>query len=198
MNHLQADSFERKEHRAFVLLLQGALMFCTVLTILSCQGPQGATGATGPQGPAGTAGAAGPAAQTATITVAVGDWQPVGVGTPGAYLQSGWKTAANITQSIMTSGVVLVYMQMETNPATWQQLPITFYGTNIFQVFDSQYRLGQIQIFINQSSTTAPSTPTGAITYRVVAITGTTTTALSTQMDITSYQAVKQAFHLTD
>ena len=195
MNHLQVYSFERKERRAIALLLQGALMLCTVLTILSCQGPQGPAGAAGAQGPAG---AAGPAAQTATITVAIGDWQPVGVGTPGAYLQSGWKTAANITQSIMTSGVVLVYMQMQANPATWQQLPITFYGTNVFQVFDTQYRLGQVQIFINQSSTTAPATPTGAITYRVVAITGTTTTALSTQMDITSYQAVKQAFHLTD
>lgn len=181
--------------RTYSSLLLGALMLCASLTMLSCQGPAGATGAIGPQGPAGVAG---PSAQTTTITVAVADWRAVGVGTAGAYLQSGWKTAANITQSIMNSGVVLVYMQMETNPATWQQLPITFYGANVFQVFDSQFRLGQVQVFINQSSTDAPTAPTGAITFRIVAIAGTTTTALAAQMDITNYQAVKKAFNLTE
>jgi hypothetical protein len=196
MNHLQADSFERKERRAFVLLLQGALIFCTVLTILSCQGSQGATGATGPQGPAG---APGPSAQTATFTIAVTDWRAFGAGTNVALIESGWRTAPNITQSIMNSGAVLVYMQWESNPATWQQLPITYYFTDFFRVIDAQFRLGQIKFFINQSNTTPPALPDGPLIFRVVAITGTTTTtALSTQMDITSYQAVKQAFHLTD
>ena len=184
----------RNQRNVFSMLLLNALIVCAVLTVLSCQGPAGATGATGPQGPAGVAG---PSAQTVNITVATSEWRAVGAGTAGAYLQSGWKTAANITQSIMNSGVVLVYMQVETNPATWQQLPITFYYTGYFRVIDTQYRLGQVQIFINQSNTDAPVAP-DTFTFRVVAIAGTTVTALATQVDIKSYQAVKETFHLAD
>lgn len=194
MSHVQIG-YGRNKRNVFSMLLLNALMVCAVLAVLSCQGPAGATGATGLQGPAGVAG---PSAQTTNITVAVSEWRASGAGTPGALLQSGWKTAANITQSVMTSGVVLVYMQMETNPATWQQLPITFYGSSVFQVIDAQYRVGQVQVFINQSSTVAPPTPTGTITFRVVAIAGTTVTALAAQMDITNYQSVKKAFNLTE
>lgn len=188
--------------RASILLrIHSLLLLVAAFAVLSCQGPagpQGPAGAQGPAGPQGATGAAGASAQTVNITVAVSDWRASGVGTPGALLQSGLKPAANITQSILTSGVVLVYLQASASPATWQQLPITFYGSNVFQVIDAQYQLGFVQVFINQSNTLAPVTPAGTSTFRVVAIPGTTTAMLAKTVDIRNYQAVKQAFHLAD
>ena len=194
--------FVNKFYSGFTLLVQ-CVAVLAVVAIVSCQGPAGPQGPSGPQGPQGQQGVPGSAAasaQTTTITVAVADWRGFGSGTPGAYLQSGWKPASNITQSIMTSGVVLVFMSVSDNPATptWQQLPITYYGSNVLQVFDAQYRLGQVQIFINQSTTVVPATPTGILSFRVVAIPGTTTVALAAQMDVSNYEVVKAAFHLAD
>lgn len=177
--------------------------FWAVVMMSSCQGPagpQGPQGPAGPQGPQGPAGSASASAQVTNITVATSEWRSAGTGSPGALLQSGWKTAANITQAIMNSGAVLVYMQVSDPPSqtTWQQLPLTFYGTNVFQVIDCQYRLGQVQVYINQSNTVAPVTPTGTLTFRVVAIPGTTVTALAQQLNISDYQSLKTAFHLAE
>ena len=177
----------------------GAL--CGLLFIAGCavQGPAGPAGPQGPPGPQGPAGPAGASARVVNITVAANQWTASGAGSPGALLQSGWFTASNITTEVINSGVVLVFMQMETSPSTWQQLPITFYGSGVFQVFDAQYRATQVQIFINQSSTAAPARPTGSLTYRVVAISGTTTAILKQQnIDISSYAAVKKAFQITE
>ena len=170
-----------------------ALCLCAAFVTLSCQGPAGPQGPPGLPGPSG---APGPQAQVATITVAASEWRSANTGAPGEYIQSGWKTAANITQSIINTGVVLVYMQMETNPSTWQQLPITFYGQNVFQVIDAQYRVGQAQIFINQSNATAPPVPQGTLTFRVVAIAGITVAELQKTLNIHSYNEVATAFHL--
>ncbi|MFY7998056.1 MAG: hypothetical protein ACOVSW_05590 [Candidatus Kapaibacteriota bacterium] len=199
-------NFADKLFRSGFSLLMQCVAVLAVVAIVSCQGPAGPQGPTGPQGPQGQQGATGApgtaaaSAQTTTITVAIADWRGFGGGTPGAYLQSGWKSAANITQSIMTSGVVLVFLRVdETNrPVTWQQLPVIRYGSNFIQVVDAQYQQGQVQMFINNSNTVVPPTPTDAITFRVVAIPGTTTVALAAQMDISNYEAVKAAFHLAD
>jgi hypothetical protein len=175
-------------------------LFFVFLVLVGCavQGPAGPAGPQGPPGPQGPSGPSGASARVVNITVAANQWATSGVGSPGALLQSGWFTAPNITADVINSGVVLTFMQMETNPSTWQQLPITFYGTNVFQVFDAQYRVNQVQIFINQSSTAAPARPTGSIVYRIVAISGTTTAQLKQTVDISSYAAVKQAFHLAE
>jgi hypothetical protein len=182
-----------KRLHARVPFLGVALCLCAIFFALSCQGP---VGPQGPPGLPGPSGAPGPQAQVVNITVAVGDWRLANTGAPGEYIQSGWKTAANITQSIINTGVVLVYMQMESNPSTWQQLPITFYGQNVFQVIDAQYRAGQVQIFINQSNASAPPTPQGTLTFRVVAIAGISVAELQKTVDIQSYQDVAAAFHL--
>jgi hypothetical protein len=168
-------------------------VLCLFVFIAGCA-TQGPAGPTGPQGPGGAS------ARVVNISVAANLWVPAGVGTPGAYLQSGWFTSSNITADIMNSGVVLVYSQVnEVNtPAVWQQLPITYYAGSVFRVIDSQYRLGQVQFFINNSDSNAPPRPTGVLNYRVVAISGTTTAKLQQQMDITNYASVQKAFQLAE
>lgn len=190
-------------HIASRIAIIGAL--CVFVFLAGCgiqgpAGPAGPQGPVGPQGPAGPAGNSGSSARVVNITVQPAQWQVdmSSVGVAGAYLQSGWFTASNITQDVMNSGVVLVFMQMNSNPATWQQLPVTYYGSSSFRVIDCQYRLNQVQIFINNSGTAAPGLPTSAFNYRIVAITGTTTAVLKQTVDITNYAAVKAAFHLAE
>ncbi|TAE25020.1 MAG: hypothetical protein EAZ92_12745 [Candidatus Kapaibacterium sp.] len=179
-----------------------ALAGCAVQGPAGPAGPQGPPGPVGPQGPAGTGGGtAAPTARTINFTVQPSQWLAQGVGSPGAYLQSGWFNVANITADIMATGVVLVYSQMQAVSATaviWQQLPITFSEGGTFQVVDAQYQLGQVQVFINSPSGVAPFRPTRSFSYRVVAIPATTTAELKQFVDISNYNAVKAAFHLAE
>jgi hypothetical protein len=178
----------------------GAL--CTLVFFASCavQGPAGPAGPQGPIGPVGPQGPGGASARVVNITVAAASWMARGVGAPGAYLQSGWFNSSNITTEIMNSGVVLAYSQVNdpNTPVVWQQLPITLYGGSAFRVVDFQYQAGQVQFFYNSSDGNAPPRPTGALTYRIIAISGTTTAKLQEQVDITNYTAVKNAFHLAE
>jgi hypothetical protein len=174
---------------------------CVLCSTLSCAGPQGAQGPAGPQGAQGQQGVPGSAAASATvvnITVPVSSWRAAGVGSPGALLQSGWFNSANITSGIMASGAVLVYYQVNSAPVVWQQLPITYYGSGVFQVIDVQYQQGQVQFFLNQSNSNAPPLPNSSLTFRVVAIPGITVAALKAQMDVSDFAVVQRAFNIVN
>jgi hypothetical protein len=93
---------------------------------------------------------------------------------------------------------VLMYMQMQPTPPVWQQLPVTYYGAGVFQVVDAQYQQGQVQFFVNQSNSSAPTTPTGNFVFRVVAIPGITVTALKAQVDVRDFTAVQRAFGIAN
>jgi hypothetical protein len=178
----------------------GALCALVFISACATQGPAGPAGPQGPIGPVGPQGTGGASARVVNISVAATSWAAAGAGGPGAYLQSGWFTSSNITSEILNSGVVLVYSQVnDANTAVvWQQLPITYYDPGVLRVVDAQYRANQVQIFINSSDSNVPPRPTGALNYRVVAISGTTTAKLQQQVDITNYAAVKSAFHLAE
>ncbi len=192
--------------------LQSLIASCVAvfLTLASCAvqgpagpvGPQGPPGPVGPQGPPGTGGGtAAPTARTVNLTVMPSQWRAQGAGSPGAYLQSGLFNVSNITADIMATGVVLVYSQMQAPSASaviWQQLPITYSENGVFQVVDTQYQLGQIEIYINSPNGVVPVRPSRNQNYRVVAIPATTTAALKEFVDISNYNAVKAAFHLAD
>ena len=93
------------------------LFSALLITIFSCTktGPVGATGATGPTGPTGPAGgtgATGPQGDTGVANVQYSKWINITwTKAPDASAVSNFITAPAITNQIVDSGIVLVYMK---------------------------------------------------------------------------------------
>jgi hypothetical protein len=80
-------------------------MFVLVLLGCSKQGPAGAAGPQGPQGPTGPTGPGGSKGDTGTANVIYSQWDTSFSGTSAEWV------VPELTQSIIDSGVVLVYFK---------------------------------------------------------------------------------------
>ena len=164
----------------------------TMACMVSCQGPMGPMG---PQGPAGHDGNAN--VVSSTLTVRTNDW----------YWDNNtsWRVDINydaINANIDDFGAVLVYMN---NGNTWRQLPMTFYYTwndnngNVVYCSSSlevsSYEHG-VSIFWTENDFYDGYRPDDHEFKIVVIAAGLYNSR--TDVDYSSYEAVKTAFQLAD
>lgn len=99
-----------------------------------------------------------------------------------------------ITQEIIDNGAVLVYLK---NGQSYLQLPLTIYPTaNYSTSLEVASFVGGVKIFWTDSDLVQPNNP-GNREFKVVAIAA-TGLAQNPDLDYTNYEAVKQAFNLSD
>jgi hypothetical protein len=155
-----------------------------VVLIISCTktgptGPAGAQGATGAAGSVGAAGAQGnPGAKgdTGVANVQYSEWVDVvwhkSTSTPGAAFSDAIAASA-ITNQILDSGIVLVYLRYDSSTNTPNILPYTF-GQNPSTSFTFQFSLevGSLSILssapITGSLGAADIDPNAQIRYVIV------------------------------
>ena len=140
----------------------------------------------GPQGPAGTNGTNGNAnVKTNQYTVS---WTQ---SFPGYYCTI---YDANITQAIVDSGAVEVYMQ---NSPGWNALPLTItYTATITSVYTPVHYLGQVTIW-KFDTDDAQTTDDGPTTFKVVCIAG-GIQQLHPNVNWNKYEDVRTTFNLSD
>jgi hypothetical protein len=152
------------------------------------------TGPQGEQGPAGTNGKDGNAnVVSGTVSVTSASW---------TYDAPSFSYFVNIpsqsiTQSVLNTGAVLVYVKVSDNPVVWTQLPITLYLDPTYSsTLEVDTSLNLIQIIWTDSDLTQPNRPP-ALTFKIVVISS-TGTLLSSNVNWSDYLQVKESFNLKD
>lgn len=197
-----------------------ALCTASVLFITSCSktGPAGPAGAQGLQGTAGAqgpAGAAGAQGVPGTVNVMYSAWTGFVEATWAAPINEFGKNVryypipvTQVTDSIINTGVVLVYLRVPSTNIVPSLLPQTFYS---FTQTGNQYMgfnllAGQIKIkFFNIDNTNDPGSFGSLVEYRYVIIPGgvkitgrSLATGESSRLDYKDYNSVKTYFNLPD
>ncbi|WP_428656182.1 collagen-like triple helix repeat-containing protein [Runella sp.] len=195
--------------------LSAALLSASMLCLLTAcpsptgeVGPKGDKGDTGDQGPQGVAG---PQGATGTANVIYSSW----------FTTTSWQTrtslgnirqfyydksAAGITASILTNGVVLVYGKLNGYVSTLDlnekviQLPYTvLYNSTSDEADFWSFRAtaGNLRIVFenNKNSYTSIST---AYQFRYIIIPGGVAGGRKAAIDYSNYEAVKRAYNLPD
>lgn len=173
-----------------------SLICMTVLAIsflASCRGPQG------PQGPAGHDGNANVASSTVTIHDYDWKWDNFytdAEGNPRGQFYVGIDYPA-INNNVYNHGAVLVYMDVE---GAWTQVPLTYYYEEDGGLFEASIEVstlsnGGLNLFWTESDLwkVRPSTHD----FKIVAIQANVYKDRS-DVDYSSYEAVKTAFQLAD
>lgn len=195
--------------RKTLRLLSYILSVALVVGIASCdkEGPAGPAGATGPAGPQGPAGAQGPAGDPGTANVIYSDWMDVTydpvTDTNGAVVDTvAWVAsidAAGITNEILTSGEVKVYLNANdaTDPAVFA-LPITdlFALTGVLNI-NLYLTTGTINLYSTDDASTFTDSGTKFWQYRYIIIPG-GTHARKVKIDWNNYNEVKAYLGLKD
>jgi hypothetical protein len=173
-------------------------------------GPAGPTGGTGSQGPAGPTGPQGNAnVFTDTFSLVSADWAynsgylySTGNGGYTEYFTRYHDvTFSKVTQGILDSGMVMVYMEPNaTDTNQWSPLPYTFlaFGAAYYYNYVYETMPGKVRLhyfYTANGSGTAPTTLSTDVIpthkYRIVALSGTVSTAMRRdQIDVGDYKAV--------
>lgn len=191
------------------------LILVVVFAAAACgkTGPIGATGPAGPVGPQGPTGSQGPQGNanvfTDTFSLVNADWlwnsgytySNSNGGTVTYFTRYHDVNFSKITQGILDSGMVMVYLAPNANDLNqWDPLPYTFlsFGSVFYYNYVYETMPGKVRLhfFYTQNSTTAAPTtlstdviPTHK--YKIVAITGTVSTAMKRdKVDIGDYNQV--------
>lgn len=171
-----------------------SLICMTVLAIsflASCRGPQG------PQGPAGHDGNANVASSTVTVSPQEWYWDN----------NTSWRVDflyEAINANITDHGAVLVYMEDRN---TWRQIPMTFYysvvdeETNEVTYYSSSLEVSTydegVSVFWTENDFYDGYRPDHDIRFKIVVIAANIYKDRS-DVDYSSYEAVKTAFQLAD
>ncbi len=173
-----------------------SLICMTVLAIsflASCRGPQG------PQGPAGHDGNANVASSTLTIYDRDWQWNLFYVDSEGnerGQYSVGIDYPA-INNNVFNHGAVLVYVDVR---GTWSQVPLTYYYAEDGNFFEASVEVatlsdGGLNIFWTESDLWKVNP--GVQKFKIVAIEANVYKDRS-DVDYSSYEAVKTAFQLAD
>ncbi|MBL7998251.1 MAG: hypothetical protein JNL32_06380 [Candidatus Kapabacteria bacterium] len=146
-------------------ILHVILLVCLVMYLNSCKGN------TGPVGPAGNA-------NVQSMTIAQQTFTDDGLGGFQVALQT-----PMLTQAVLSSGAVLVYMQAIAVPGSWVALPTSVGGFN-YNVVISQ---GLVSVYVNQL-------PASAFNFRVVII----PKAAAIKSNPANYEDVAKEFNLAN
>lgn len=137
----------------------------------------------GPEGPAGRDG-------NANVV------SSIGVATSWTYINPSWVqrfSVPAITQEIVNSGAVLVYVQSTTG--SYSQLPVTVYPSSSYSTtFEVGYNVGEVAIFATDSDLTQPNQP-GAATFKIVVISA-SNKLKNPFLDYSNYEEVAKAFDI--
>ena len=170
-----------------------------VLTMASCRGPMG------PQGPAGNDGNANVA--SSSVTIHDYDWTWNHIFTDAAGNDRGQYMVTidypAINNNVYNHGAVLVYMNVE---GTWSQVPLTYYysdgqdeeGNPLFYAAAIEVATlndGGVRLFWTESDMW--DVRPGTHDFKIVAIEASVYDNRS-DVDYSSYEAVKTAFQLAD
>ena len=175
--------------------------FAAVLLMTVSCGKQGPQGPVGPQGPAGHDGNAN--VVSSSLWVESNDWVLEENEAGATY----WRVDIDypaITADIVDYGAVLVYMNDMAQGTTWRQLPYTFYysiiedGTEYFysSSLEVSSYLNCVSIFWTESDFYEGYQP-DRHQFKIVVIAA-STYAAHPEVDYSNYEAVKEAFNLTD
>ena len=181
-----------------------SLIFMTVLAVFamaSCRGPQG------PQGPAGQDGNAN--VVSAKLTIKSTDWYWIHCYTDAdGYDRGQYAVTIDfpeypvVSNNVINHGAVLVYMKVE---GTWSQLPFTCYyhvkdnGEDFLYETSMEVSTlsdGGVRLFCTESDMWKVDPPMET-EYKIVAIEASLYSHRS-DVDYSSYEAVKTAFQLAD
>ncbi|HEY4286476.1 MAG TPA: hypothetical protein VGN00_05200 [Puia sp.] len=188
---------------AFSLLIAGSMLSCK----------KGDTGPAGPAGPAGPTGAQGPIGNANvfvdTFSLASADWlwnsgytySNTNGGTITYFTRYHDVTFSKLTQGIIDSGMVLVYIAPNLNnlqqyspmPYSYLSFGSVFYYNYVFETFVGKVRL---HFFYTQNSTTAAPTTLSTdviptLKYKIVVVAGTVATTMKAHdVDVKDYNAV--------
>ena len=139
------------------------------------------------EGPAGPAGKDGNA-NVVSSTITSSSW---------AYTEPSWAitfTDPAITQEIINSGAVLVYIKVGDN---YTQLPLTFYLSSSYSsTIEVSTFVGGLSLFWTDSDLVQPNNP-GSQTFKVVVIAG-SGMIQNPNVDYSNYEEVKSKFNLED
>lgn len=145
------------------------------VTACSKTGPTGPQGATGPAGPQGSTGAQGPIGTANvfvdTFSVTNADWLYGSIYwfSTGNSSATGWFTRfhdqsfSKVTQGILDTGMVLMYIQSYTdNPTQWQPMPFSFTSSGGAYQYNYAYEtmVGKVRMhfFYTPNSGAIPTT----------------------------------------
>jgi hypothetical protein len=139
------------------------------------------------EGPAGPAGEDGNA-NVVSSTITSSSW---------AYTAPSWAisfTYPAITQDIINSGAVLVYIKVGNN---YSQLPLTFYQSASYSsTIEVSTFVGGLSLFWTDSDLTQPNNP-GSQTFKVVVIAA-SGLIQNPNVDYSNYEEVKSTFNIVD
>lgn len=158
-----------------------------ILIFISCA----KDGAMGPSGTNGTNGTNGNVnIQNFTFTVTPSQWQ---VNSPQLWLSHNL-TIPEITQSIMDSGLVMVYASVFSLSSTTQPLPISWYGGNETTLSVGVYYIGTVELDVHSTDL---SYAIGTYYFRVV-IASAKMLAANPNLNWNNYDEVKTTFNIKD
>lgn len=182
-----------------------ATLLASSLLLTNCQptngekgdpGPQGEQGIQGPKGDPGPQGAVG------TANVIYSNW--IDMSNPSkwrrnnpSYWEATLVSTTSISQSIINSGVVLVYMKSSISPRV-MLTPFTALG-NYFTIYSNVF-VGSISLWQQFPASNSPVNLDlqGWNSYRYVIIPGSVPGGRKISIDYSNYEEVKKAFNLPD
>jgi hypothetical protein len=180
----------------------------TLFAFASCKGPKGdagVAGAIGSAGPQGIQGQMGPVGATGNANIkarifssAPTDWTAVSSTSNGIYYQAA-AAVAEITQAIHDKGLVLGFVSEGSDQSVWIAMPYTQVYKSTSLTYSQTYRfsekVGSITVTRQDSDgLTLASTTTKY--FKFVIIEG--ASAPPPNLDVNSYQAVKDFYHIAD
>jgi len=187
----------------FFLLVAGSMSSCK-------KGDTGPAGATGPAGPTGAQGPTGNAnVLVDTFTLASADWKwnsgytysNSNGGTVTYFTRYYDATLSKLTQGILDSGMVMVYLAPNANnPQQYAPLPYSFlsFGSAFNYNYVYETFAGKVRLHFFYTPNGAGATPATLSTdiipthkYKIVILTGTVTTGMKAHnVDVKDYDAV--------
>lgn len=182
-----------------ILILMGSLIFTTGCGKDGAIGPDGSkgdkgdmgeTGAKGSTGATGPTGATGNAnVKTDLFTVASGDWTYSAIywfgsgvgGSQGYFTKFYDRPNTLITQDLLNTGMVLVFMQSapSASPQQWVPIPLTFQGTADYTfnyAFETNVGSVRLHFYFVKGTVDPPALTSYTIPvhqFKVIAVSGT-------------------------
>jgi hypothetical protein len=162
------------------------------ISLLSCkkEGPMG------PQGPAGTNGVDGSDGingnanvKTYTVSITSANWICSGI----CYADV---TCQGITQNIVNTGSVHLFMESPTQAGAWLNMPWTDMYSGYITTYNFAYVLGTLRISKVDSDLTTPSNP-GTRKFKIVVIASSGKLA-HPEVDYTNFEEIREAFDIVE
>ena len=181
----------------------------SLIVMMSCEGPEGPTGPAGTQGPQGEQGTEGPEGPAGTANVIYSDWAEFNTANWDPATSIGGQTrreypvsVSSLTEDIMMSGTVAVYVRFDTVPGKIFPLPVLLPLTSgNEQQLGFELELNAIVITLHdvEDHTLEPAIFGEVGQYRYIVIPGGTAAKIKGELpDLTNYSEVVKYFGIEE